>query len=464
MLGVFSDISKLKAHQQELDRIAHYDPLTGVPNRRLLADRLQNAINRAARSERILAVCFLDIDNFKSINDGQGHTAGDQVLMGVTESLKRVLRAEDTLARVGGDEFVLLLSDISSTQECSQILQRVQKAVGLPILIAGAPTVVTASIGVSLFPEDKVDADTLLRHADQAMYQAKEAGKNRYCLFDLKSNQKAQLHRSYLEFLGAALLNQEFELHYQPKVDLRTGAIVGAEALILWRRPDGTQVCPAEFLPHIYGSDLETPLGQWIIKTALAQTAAWQQQGLALCVSVNISAHHLLDAGFYDYLKQVLAQHPALPASSFELEVLETAAIADVDLAVAILTRCRALGVQFSLDDFGTGYSSLTYLRKLPVDSLKIDQSFVRDMLHDADDMGIVEGVIRLGEVFRKNIIAEGVETLSHGAALLAMNCCQVQGYGVARPMPADHFEVWSQTWMAQKQWLELPALPHRPG
>jgi EAL domain-containing protein (putative c-di-GMP-specific phosphodiesterase class I) len=217
-------------------------------------------------------------------------------------------------------------------------------------------------------------------------------------------------------------------------------------------------VSPADFLPHIYGSDLEVPLGEWVIQTALAQAALWRMQGLALCVSVNISARHLLDAGFHDSLVQALARHPGLPASCFELEVLETAAIADIDLAVGILTRCRALGVQFALDDFGTGYSSLTYLRKLPVDTLKIDQSFVRDMLSDAEDMGIVQGVIRLGEAFRRNIIAEGVETLTHGAALLSLNCYLAQGYGIARPMAAALFADWTATWKAEEKWLSLDA------
>jgi EAL domain-containing protein (putative c-di-GMP-specific phosphodiesterase class I) len=290
------------------------------------------------------------------------------------------------------------------------------------------------------------------------MYQAKEAGKNRYCLFDLESNHKAQTHRSYLGLLRAALQGGQFELHFQPKVNLRTGEIVGAEALIRWRQPGVGLVSPADFLPHIYGSDLEVPLGEWVIQTALGQAARWRTQGLNLCVSVNISARHLLDPGFHDSLVQALAEHPGLPASCFELEVLETAAIADIDLAVGILTRCRALGVQFALDDFGTGYSSLTYLRKLPVDTLKIDQSFVRDMLSDAEDMGIVEGVIRLGEAFRRNIIAEGVETLTHGAALLSLNCYLAQGYGIARPMAAGLFADWTATWTAEQKWLKLGA------
>jgi diguanylate cyclase (GGDEF)-like protein len=410
-------------------------------------------------SQRTLAVCFLDIDNFKRVNDQNGHPVGDHVLVGVAESLKHVLRANDTLARIGGDEFVLLLSEISSTNECSLILERVLNAVSLPIVVGDSTVSVTASIGVSLFPDDQVDADTLLRHADQAMYVAKEAGKNRYNLFDLESNQKAHAHRTHLEVLYLALQSEQFVLYYQPKVNLLTGEVIGAEALIRWRHPDRGLVPPSEFLPHINGSHLETPLGEWVIKSAIAQAAAWRRQGLSLCVSVNISAHHLLMLGFYDYLQQALSGQPDLPASCIELEVLETAAIADMESAVRVLTHCRELGVHFSLDDFGTGYSSLTYLRKLPIETLKIDQSFVRGMLINTEDRGIVEGVIRLGETFKRNIVAEGVETLAHGAALLAMNCHLAQGYGIARPMPADQFVDWSINWAKEAKWLGLIGL-----
>jgi predicted signal transduction protein with EAL and GGDEF domain len=326
--------------------------------------------------------------------------------------------------------------------------------VSAPVQLANATVSIGASIGVSLYPQDNADTDTLLRHADQSMYLAKEAGKNRYSLFDLESNQKAQTHRSFLESLRGALASAQFELYYQPMVDLRDGCIVGAEALLRWRSPQRGLVEPAQFLPHMAGSDLETPIGDWVIRTALAQAAQWRSQGLALCISANISAHHLLNPSFGQRLAQALAIEPTLPPECVKLEVLETAAIVDINLAVDILVQCRKLGVHFALDDFGTGYSSLTYLRKLPVDTLKIDQSFVRDMLVDSDDMGIVEGVIRLGEAFRKTIVAEGVETLEHGSALLAMGCTLAQGYGIARPMPAAQFMDWCARWRSEQRWL----------
>ena len=455
-VGVFSDISQLKAHEAELDRIAHYDPLTGTPNRRLLADRLEQAIARCARSGHSLAVCFLDLDGFKEVNDRYGHAAGDALLVGVTRNLQHVLRADDTLARMGGDEFVLLLSNIATPEECSLILERVLQATGEPVTIDGHPITISASIGVSLYPTDHADADALLRHADQAMYLAKEAGKNRFHLFDPEHDRMAQVHRKFLDALRIALDNNEFVLHYQPKVHLLSGQLVGVEALIRWQHPERGLLPPSEFLPFMNGSTLEKSLGEWVIHAALTQAADWSRLGRPVSVSVNISATHLLHPDFYDYLQNMLGRHGDVPANTFELEVLETAALADIDQAVAILRRCRELGVHFALDDFGTGYSSLTYLRKLPVDLLKIDQSFVRDMLIDADDMGIVEGVIRLADAFKREVIAEGVETLEHGAALLRLGCRLAQGYGIARPMPAQQLLPWLAQWQREAAWVGL--------
>lgn len=459
-IGVFTDISELKTHEAELNRIAHYDPLTGAPNRRLLADRLSQAVNRTNRTGKSLAVCFIDLDDFKNINDKFDHAAGDRVLIGITENLKHVLRADDTLARLGGDEFALLLSDIASPEESATILDRVMTGIRQPIQLDNAAVSLSASIGVSLYPDDNVDPDTLLRHADHAMYLAKEAGKNRYHLFDPEHDRKAQQRRQIMERLEIALDQEEFVLYYQPKVDLITGEIIGAEALIRWQHPNRGTLSPAEFLPHIYGSRMEKPLGEWVIKAAITQAYQWQLRGVAVRISANISAHHLLDNGFCEYLQTALRVHPYFQASNFELEVLETAAIADMEQAVAILNRCRQMGVHFALDDFGTGYSSLTYLRKLPVNTLKIDQSFVRDMLSDVEDLDIVEGVIRLAGAFDRQVIAEGVETMEHGAKLLELGCRLAQGYGIARPMPAEEFVEWSVRWKTEGRWRDLRSKP----
>jgi diguanylate cyclase (GGDEF)-like protein/PAS domain S-box-containing protein len=453
-VSVFADISQLKAHEAELDRVANYDSLTQLPNRRLLADRLSQAIRRSERSGKLTAVCFLDLDGFKAINDQHGHAVGDAVLISTATHLGSVLRAGDTLARLGGDEFVLLLTDVSNPHECALILERMLQAVSLPITTHNTVLTASASIGVTLFPDDNADPDTLLRHADQAMYLAKQAGKNRYQLFDPDIDRRAQQRRSFLGELYAALLREEFVLYYQPKVDLISGEVLGVEALIRWNNPRAGLQQPCEFLPQMAGSDLERPFGVWVIETALRQAQRWLAAGQRIKISVNISATHLLQSDFCDSLARALAHHPDIAPEDLELEVLETAAIGDMQQAVAILTACRALGVRFSLDDFGTGYSSLTYLRKLPVHTLKIDQSFVRDMLSDPDDLGIVRGVIELAGAFQREVIAEGVETLEHGTRLREMGCHIGQGYGIARPMPAEQFLPWRTQWLASQAWL----------
>ncbi|MDN3579109.1 EAL domain-containing protein [Chitinimonas viridis] len=455
-VGVFSDISQEKQHAADLDRVAHFDALTGLPNRRLLSDRLKQSVARSARTDKASAICFIDLDGFQSVNDQFGHAVGDELLIGVANNLKAVLRADDTLARLGGDEFVLVLSELNSNEECNAILERVLKATSTPVKIEDFIITPTASIGVSLYPEDNVDTDTLLRHADQAMYLAKEAGKNRYQLFDQDRDKAAKFHRHFIMLLGEALIRQEFILYYQPKVELNTGRIVGAEALIRWQHPERGLLSPAEFLPYVEGSELEPLLGEWVISTALLQAATWADDGLKLAVSANVSADYLMMPCFFDQLQSALDRYPDLPASQFELEILETAAIGDLRQAVEVLERCKQLGVKFALDDFGTGYSSLTYLRKLPLDSLKIDQSFVRGMLEDGDDLGIVEGVIQLAGVFDRDVVAEGVETLEHATILKKMGCRVAQGYGIAKPMPAERFVAWCAEWEGRTEWHDM--------
>jgi EAL domain-containing protein (putative c-di-GMP-specific phosphodiesterase class I) len=317
----------------------------------------------------------------------------------------------------------------------------------MPIRTQGHVIALSASIGVSLYPSDNSDPDILLRHADMSMYLAKQAGKNRFQMFDTEIDRVAQQHRELLDQMEVALSDQQFVLYYQPQVDLSTGLVTGAEALIRWQSPTAGLLSPAAFLPALNGSHLETRFGEWVIASALQQLRDWKVLGSEVKVSVNISANHLLQADFATRLAQTLARFADIKPSCLELEVLETAAIGDMQHAVEILQSCMKLGVRFALDDFGTGYSSLTYLRKLPVHTLKIDQSFVRDMLSDPDDLGIVRGIIELANVFGRQVVAEGVETLEHGAALHKLGCYQVQGYGIARPMPAALFPAWCVTW-----------------
>ena len=465
-VGLFSDITSLKEHQRQLERIAHYDALTGLPNRVLLADRLQQAIVRTRRRENLMALVYLDLDGFKAVNDGHGHEAGDELLVAVSSRLKAALREGDTLARLGGDEFVAVLTDLEDASGCDAILSRLLQAAAAPVQIGDVVLQVSASLGVTLHPLDGGDADTLLRHADQAMYQAKEAGRNRYQMFDPDHDRQARSQRETLQRTETALERNEFVLHYQPRVNMRSGAVLGAEALIRWQDPERGLLAPGDFLPGLEDSELIVRIGDWVLDAALAQMAAWRHAGLDVAVSVNVAAHHLQQDDFVARLQAKLAGHPDLPAGRLELEVLETVALEDVDRMARIMEACRALGVDFALDDFGTGYSSLTYLRRLPATVLKIDRSFVRDMLWNAEDLTIVEGVIGLAAAFRRTVIAEGVESAEHGALLLELGCDLAQGYGIARPMPPDQLPGWVRQWRPAASWAaqrERPAQPPRP-
>jgi diguanylate cyclase (GGDEF)-like protein/PAS domain S-box-containing protein len=452
-VGVFSDITLLKEHQSRLEKIAHYDALTGIPNRVLLGDRMRQAIAQTARTGRLMAICYLDLDGFKPVNDNWGHEAGDALLVEMARRLGECLRGGDTVARLGGDEFVLLLLGLERIEEAEIALRRILDAIAQPFTVARNPVALSASIGVTLYPHDDGDSDTLLRHADQAMYIAKQEGKNRYHLFDPEHDRRTKAHLEAFARIEAALPNREFELYYQPKVNMREGSVVGAEALIRWRHPERGLLSPAEFLPVVENTDVIVRIGDWVIDAALAQMEQWREQGVDLTVSVNIAARHLAREDFIARLAGHFAAHPQVPPSRLELEVLETAAIEDVAHVSAVIDAARDMGVSFALDDFGTGYSSLTYFKRLPASTLKIDQSFVRDMLHDAEDMAIVEGVISLTEVFRRNVIAEGVETIEHGVMLLNLGCELAQGYGIARPMPAAELPVWMRNWRPAPEW-----------
>ncbi len=453
-VSLLSDITTIKQHEQQLERIAHFDALTNLPNRVLLADRLQHAMLQAQRRGQLLAVVYLDMDGFKAINDRYGHDAGDRVLMGVASRMKDALREGDTLARLGGDEFVVVLVDLNATSAALPLLNRLLSAAAEPMLVAGNSLAVSVSLGVTYFPQaDDMDADQLLRQADQAMYQAKLLGKNRYHLFDAVQDRSLREHHESLEHIRRALAGGELVLHYQPKVNMRSGRVIGAEALIRWQHPTRGLLAPAEFLPAIENHALAVEVGEWVIDTALRQMEAWHAQGLVLPVSVNVGARQLQQPDFVSRLQALLDGHPGIRPSYLELEVLETSALEDIVGVSGVIESCRAIGVKFALDDFGTGYSSLTYLKRLPVAQLKIDRSFVRDMLDDPDDMAILKGVIGLAQAFRREVIAEGVETVAHGTALLALGCDLAQGFGIARPMPAADVVAWAAQWQPDAAW-----------
>ncbi|MGQ9365036.1 EAL domain-containing protein [Azospirillum sp. ST 5-10] len=461
-VAVFTDISTVKHQEEALRRLAHHDALTGLPNRVLLADRMDLAIARARRAGKTVAVCYLDLDGFKPVNDGHGHVAGDALLIEVARRIAAVLRSGDTLARLGGDEFVVLLPDRDGAEECGAALARVLAAVAEPAPLPGrdAEVRVTASIGVSLFPDDEGDPDTLLRHADQAMVQAKQAGRNRYQFYDADRDNRVQAYRETVAALRHAIDAGQFTLFYQPKVNMRLGQVIGAEALIRWNHPERGLLLPGDFLPLVEESGLEVAMGEWVVAAALAQMTTWQGAGIGLPISVNITARHLLCQDFAERLGALLAAHPDLPPDRLQLEVLETAALEDIARARAVLRSCRELGVSLALDDFGTGYSSLTYLRHLPVQTLKIDQSFVRNLPHDPEDLAIVESVIVLAKALNRTVLAEGVESAEHGRRLLDLGCELAQGYGISRPMPANDLPGWLPSWRPHACWTGGERVP----
>ncbi len=452
-IGASSDISLLKKREQQLEQITHYDTLTGLPNRVLLSDRMNMAIAQSKRNNCLMAVCYLDLDGFKLVNDQFGHDVGDQLLIEITQRIKHTLRDEDTIARLGGDEFAFLLQDLERVEDCEHTLHRLLKAINAPSVVQDQIIEISASVGISIFPEDNSSPDTLLRHASQAMYQTKQAGKNAFHIYNIELDRQIHSHRNALNRIELAFENGEFELYFQPKVDMKKGIVFGAEALIRWQHLERGLVMPREFLPLVEHNEFANRLDDWVIDRALYHIEQWQTRGLALKISVNISARSLQSADFVSKLRAAFDRHPLANRHHFELEILETEVLNDLGKTAQIIKSCQALGIQFSLDDFGTGYSSLSYLRRLPVQTLKIDQSFVRDMLEDENDLAIVRSIIGLADSFKRQVIAEGVESLEHGILLMNMGCYLSQGYAIAKPMPAADFLHWLQHWKMPIEW-----------
>jgi len=453
----FTDITALKEHQLQLERMAHYDALTGLPNRALLADRLRQAMSQAHRRGYQIAVAYLDIDGFKAINSLHGHAVGDALLITLSERFKAALREGDTLARLGGDEFIAVMLDLEDVEAGEAIIEKLLAAASEQVKIDGHDMNVSASIGVGYYPQDEeLDEDGLIRQADQAMYQAKLAGRNCYRRSDPSQDLSIRDRNEGREQIRRALAACEFVLFYQPKVNMRTGKVIGAEALIRWQHPERGLMAPGSFLPTIEDHSLAIDIGEWVIETALAQIEAWQNQGLEIRVSVNVSAMQLQQPDFFERLCDLLAEHPCLRPSQLELEVLETSALRDVMKASQVLNACHKIGVTVALDDFGTGYSSLAYLKRLPTNVLKIDQSFVCEMFDDPENLTILEVVLGLASAFRLDVIAEGVETVEHGLVLLQLGCDLAQGYGIARPMPAEELPGWVAQWRPDSRWLHV--------
>ena len=401
-----------------------------------------------------LAVVFIDLDGFKKVNDQHGHAVGDKLLSVLSRRMTQVLREDDTLARLGGDEFVAILVDLPDISISVPILDRLIEVAAQPVPIGDALCEVSASIGVSYYPQgEDIDADQLLRQADQAMYRAKQAGKNRYHVFDSETDHQLRNRYEGLDSIANALANGQFLLYFQPKVNMRTGEVLGAEALIRWQHPTRGLLSPASFIPIIENHPLGIDVGQWTIEAALTQIEVWRKAGLHVPISVNIGVRHLLQPDFIMHLRGMLSRHPGAQPQDLELEILETSAVEDFVQVSQLMTLCERMGLRFALDDFGSGYSSLTYLKRLPAHLLKIDQGFIRDMLEDPDDIAILDALLALARSFGRNCIAEGVESIRHGEMLLRMGCEWGQGYAIGHPMPAHEFEQWLHTWQVPLSW-----------
>lgn len=455
-VSVFSDITAHKETQARLERMAYYDALTQLPNRALFSDRLRQAIGQADREGKMLAVCYLDLDGFKVVNEANGSSFGDELLIAVAARLAESVRGGDSIGRLGGDEFALIAGDLSDRAQGEAAVRRMLDAFAAPFNVNGQDIRITASIGVSYHPADGNDPDALLRQADHAMYSAKQAGRNRQAVFDPETDRQARFRHETLSRIEDALKAGEFRLHYQPKVDMLQGTVVGAEALIRWQHPERGLLAPGAFLPMVEETHLAITIGDWVLAEALHQMQEWLREGLDLPVSVNVFARQLQQNDFPDRLEVVLQAFPAVPPGHLELEILETSALEDMAQVCNVIERCRRFGVEFALDDFGTGYSSLKYLKRLPARTLKIDQSFVRGMIDAADDLALVSAIISLSKAFDRIVVAEGVETFETGAALLRMGCRYAQGYGVARPMAAASIPDWVRGFTVPEEWRRV--------
>lgn len=435
-------------HKAELEKkirdLAHYDDLTGLVSRHLLLDRLRHVIARITRQGKPSALAFLDLDDFKPVNDNHGHEAGDFVLVEIAKKLTNVIRAEDTVARIGGDEFVLLLKDIESASACEELLKRVLLVLEVPVQLPNECFIrVSASIGVTLINENILDADTVLRRADQTMYQAKSSECNKILFFDPAQEQKQIKRRQFMQEIENAIGNDEFTLFYQPKVDTISNKLIGVEALIRWQHPDRGLLSPYYFSEALEHTTIGIQIGEWVIHEALNQCSLWCNEGVNINVSINISAPHIQNSNFVDKLIEHLVEFPSVRPDLIELEVLESVSIKNVKYAVSVLDKCRKLGIKVALDDFGTGYASLSYLKKLPLDTLKIDKSFIQNLGIDETDEAIVKGIIELSKVFNYQLIAEGVENLQQLKKYQNLGGTCVQGYLIAKPMEGSKVISW---------------------
>src|SRR5713101_7670451 len=436
---VFHDVSAARAMSIQMTHSAQHDLVTNLPNRLLLNDRISQAIALAHRQKRPLAVLFLDLDRFKYINDSLGHAAGDKLLQSVAKRLLAGVRGSDTVSRQGGDEFIVLLSEISHPEDAATSAKKILLSVSAPHSIGGQDLHIDGSIGISIYPEDGEDAETLIKNADTAMYHAKESGRDNFQFFKTEMNLRAMERQSLEGSLRRALELEEFLLHYQPTVNLDSGEITGVEALIRWRQSDRGLIPASQFVPVAEDCGLIIPIGRWVLREACRQARAWQDAGLPpLPIAVNVSAVEFREKGFVESVRTILSE-TGLPAQYLELELTEGVLMEDTESATSVLQKLKIMGIHIAVDDFGTGYSSLSYLRQFPIDALKIDQSFVHQITSDPDD-SIVSAIIHMGKSLKHLVIAEGVETQEQRAYLQTQRCTEGQGYLFSRPLGAAQF------------------------
>jgi len=442
-VGVFSDISDIKRSAQELERLAHYDPLTDLANRFLLGVQLQHALERAARHNDKLVVMEIDLDGFKSVNDTLGHPAGDQLLRIVAQRLKSTLRSEDIVARLGGDEFAVVVEACREAAEASRVAEKLIAVIAEPMQIDGTTASVTSSIGLAVYPTDGSDTTALLRAADTALYVGKREGRNTFRFYDPGMSAAVRQRHELEQGLRLAIERGELELWYQPQIDVAACQVAGAEALVRWRHPQRGLIPPDDFLGVARDTGLIVSLGEWVLKTACQQAQTWRQAGIDIGrIAVNVDGLQIMRSDFVATVEAVLKQ-TGLPAEALELEITESFLLENADNGLGVVARFSRLGVSTAIDDFGTGYSSLSYLKYLHADCLKIDKSFVSGLPEDSDGAAIVDAVGRLGRGLGFLLVAEGVETQSQLAFLRTFGCDVMQGYLFARPMPASEFAAW---------------------
>jgi diguanylate cyclase (GGDEF)-like protein/PAS domain S-box-containing protein len=457
---VFRDVSEKRQLIQQMSWQTNHDVLTGLPNRSALGARFEQELARARQEDYLLAVCLFDLDHFQQVNQTLGHAIGNEILKQAASRLHDFAGQRHYAARLGGDEFVLLLPELNDRAGIELAMERLMAALSRDYLCEGEEIHMSASVGIAVYTGNEVSADNLLRHADQALYQAKITGRNRYHFFDADLDEQVRTHHNRRTEVRAALRAGELRLHYQPKLDMRRGRIIGMEALLRWQHPQRGIVMPLEFLPIVEHSDVIVDIGEWVMREALQQLQSWRHAHPHWVISINIAARHFQRPDFVQRLTDILSDFPDVPPQMLELEILESSALSDIEHVRNIMLACQALGISFALDDFGTGYSSMSYLKRLPADVLKIDQSFVRNMLVDRDDLHLVCAVISLARSFGRQVIAEGVETVEHGALLMRLGCDLVQGYGLARPMPAGEVLPWVQRFDTAPVWQAAAKLP----